>query len=95
MSGPVDRERIADLLKDCRRSYRSIGRELGISDWSVRRTARELGGSPRAIKRERREVPSDPFEGSEIPDWVGPAVILVITGFAIWLRLRSMPPPEM
>jgi hypothetical protein len=59
MSRPVDRARIAELLKDRRRSYRSIGRELGVSDWSIRRVARQLDGDQRPPKSRGDDLPTE------------------------------------
>ena len=58
----ADRERIAELLEDDARSFRSIGRELGVSDWLVRKTARDLQGDPRPM-RQRRSLPQEPAAG--------------------------------
>lgn len=94
MSGYVDRARIEELLLDETLSLRAIAREVGCSDWTVRRIARELDGDSRPMKRERSEMPDESSEGLEIAGWIGLAAAVALIGLAIWFQLRGMPPPE-
>jgi hypothetical protein len=90
----ADRERIAELLEDDARSFRSIGRELGVSDWLVRKTARDLQGDPRPM-RQRRSLPQEPAaeEVSPLVGWLIFGGFILGTAFLIWIGARSAPPP--
>jgi len=93
----ADRERIAELLEDETRSFRSIGRELGLSDWTIRKIARELDGDPRPMKRRRQrpqEMPAE--ETSPLVGWLVLGGIVFGVAFVIWAGARSVPvqPPD-
>ncbi|HET6274548.1 MAG TPA: hypothetical protein VFE16_01255 [Candidatus Cybelea sp.] len=92
---PADRELIGELLQDPERSYRSIARETGYSDWTIRKIARELDGDPRPLKRERSPPPDQNGDESAIAGWIGLAAFVAIIGLTIWVGLRGIPPPEM
>jgi transposase-like protein len=47
---PRDRERIAAALQDESKSFRAIARELGVSDWVVRRVYRQISGDDRPMR---------------------------------------------
>jgi hypothetical protein len=91
----ADRERIAELLEDETRSFRSIARELGVSDWLVRKTARDLYNDPRPM-RQRRSYSDDapPEEVSPVAGWLVFGSIIAAIALAIWSGLRWTPPPE-
>lgn len=90
----ADRQRIAELLRDESRSFRSIAREIGISDWTVRRVARELDGDPRPMKSSAREIPDYDRDGSEAGGWIGLAMFVGFIALVVWFALRGLPPPE-
>ncbi len=94
MSGPVDRRHIEQLLQDSRLSFRAIAREVGCSDWTVRRIARELEDDPRPMKGEWCEPPGDASEGSEIAGWIGLAAFVGFIALTFWFAWRNMPPPQ-
>jgi hypothetical protein len=88
----TDRERIADLLlEDEKRSFRSIGRELGVSDWLVRRVARELDDDPRPMRRPRSSAPETDDDGSPIASLITVGIIAGLFALAIWARARWGP----
>jgi hypothetical protein len=91
----TDRERIAELLEDETRSFRSIGRELHVSDWLVRKTARELYGDPRPMKQRRsRSGEPPPEEISPLIGWLVFGGVIGCFALAVWAGARWMPPPE-
>jgi transposase len=88
----TDRERIAELLEDETRSFRSIGRELGVSDWLVRKIARELDGDPRPMKQ-RPSRPQEPTEEvSTLTGWLVFGGVIGFIALAIWAGVRWTPP---
>jgi Helix-turn-helix domain of transposase family ISL3 len=89
-----DHERIVELLRDETRSFRSIARELGVSDWTVRRVARELDGDPRPMKRPRGDPPESPDEPLGAMGWLVFAGFIAALVLLIWFIPRWMPPPE-
>lgn len=89
-----DRERIADLLEDETRSFRSISRELGVSDWLVRKTARELYGDPRPMKRRPSQSDGTPEEVSALTCWLVVGGVVGFLALAIWAGARWTPPFE-
>lgn len=90
----ADQERIAELLEDETRSFRSIGRELGVSDWLVRKTARELHGDPRPMRQRCSRSQEPPAEEvSPIVGWLIFGGFILGTAFLIWIGARSAPPP--
>jgi transposase-like protein len=92
---PDDRDRIAELLQDPSLSYRAIGRELGISDWTVRRVARELDSDSRPM-RPRRSQPQEPTgEVSALTSWLVLGVVVGFFALAIWAGTSWPPPPEL
>lgn len=88
---PADRERVAELLEDETRSFRSIGRELGLSDWFVRKVARELDGDPRPMRRPRSSAPETDDGGSAIALWTAGAIAVGLIAVAIYVRMRWGP----
>jgi hypothetical protein len=88
----ADRERIAELLEDDARSFRSIARELNVSDWLVRKTARELYNDPRPM-RQRHSRPSEPSpeDDSSLASWLVFGGVIGFFALAIWAALRSVP----
>jgi len=94
---PVDRARIEELLRDETLSFRAVAREVGASDWSVRRIARELDGDPRPIKRDRAEHSGACYESSDssgTTGWVALASVVGFVALAVWASTRWMRPPE-
>ena len=92
----TDREAIESLLReDEARSFRSISRELGVSDWLVRKKAREFYGDPRPMKQRRSQSDETPVEeASPLTGWL---VFVSVVGFlalAIWAGARWTPPPD-
>jgi len=93
---PADRGRIAELLRDPRLSYRAIGRQLGISDWTIRRVARELEGDSRPMKRRHfRSDETSTEETSAFSSWLVFGIVAVGLTLAIWVAARGAPPPEL
>lgn len=91
---PSDRVRIAELLQDEKRSFRSIGREFGVSDWTVRRIARELDGDPRPMKQRRSysyETPDESGEMSPAVSWLMFGGFVAVLGLSIWAGFRWAP----
>ncbi|HEY1866695.1 MAG TPA: hypothetical protein VGG70_00270 [Candidatus Cybelea sp.] len=87
------RERIAELLEDETRSFRSIGRELGVSDWLVRKTARELNDDRRPMRQRRSRSQEPPSaEVSPLVSWLVFGGFLAVLALAIWAGARSKPP---
>lgn len=94
---PSARDRIAELLQDETRSYRSISRELGVSDWLVRKTARELDGDPRSMRRRRTrsyETRDETAAVSAIGSWLVFGGFVAVLALAIWAGVRWAPPPN-
>lgn len=92
---PDGREHIAELLEDPSLSYRAIGRELGISDWTVRRVAHELDGDARPM-RHRLSRPQEPTgEVSALTSWLVLGGVVAFFVLAIWVGTRWPPPPEL
>lgn len=89
-----EREHIADLLQDATRSYRSISRETGYSDWTIRKIARELAGDATPMKQlQRRSEDAEDF--GDVPStgsWIGFGVFLGVLALAIWAGLRWTSP---
>jgi hypothetical protein len=85
----ADADRIRDLLADETLSFRAVAREVGCSDWTVRRIAREFDGDPRPMKRGSR-VPQS--EGSEIGAWVRLALFVGLLALGLWFSCRGTPP---
>ncbi len=88
----VDRERIAELLQDASLSYRAIGRELGISDWTIRKIARELDGDPRPMRQRRSHTDEIPPEVSPLVGWLVFGGFVAVLALAVWLGVRWTPP---
>lgn len=94
MSGPVDRDQVQRLLEqDKGRSFRSIARELGCSDWTVRSIARRVNSDPRPMKQ-RRSIPHDDADPSGIAGLGVLAGLVALFGGLIWLMVRAARPPE-
>lgn len=87
---PDDRARIAELLHDPSLSYRAIGRELGVSDWLIRKVARELDGDPRPTRRPRPSA-SEPTDDGTAVGWTAVGIIAGLFALAIWVRVRWGP----
>ena len=93
---PEDRERVIVLLQDPTRSYRSIGRELGVSDWTIRRIARELDGDPRPMKQRHSRFEEPAAEGdSLVSGWLVCGIIAAGFVLMLWAGARGVPPPEL
>jgi hypothetical protein len=90
-----DRERIAELLEDESRSFRSISRELGVSDWLVRKTARELYNDPRPMRQHRSRSHEPPAEESSLTGWLVFGGVVGFLALAIWAATRWPPPPDL
>ena len=78
-------DRVKALLTDEKLSYRAIAREVGCSDWTVRRIAREQEWGP---------MKSSHDETVGVATWVGLAVTVAAIGLRVWMRLRESPPTE-
>ncbi len=91
---PGDRERIAEALQDETKPFRAIARELGVSDWVVRRVHREVSGDDRPMRgaRTRDDPPEDAAAGSS---WLALGCLIVGVVVLIWIGARRMPPPEL
>jgi hypothetical protein len=90
-----DRDRIAQLLQDPSLSYRAIGRELGISDWTVRRIARELDGDSRPMRQRCSQPQESTGEVSALTSWLVFGGVVAFFALAIWASTRWPPPPEL
>ncbi len=92
-----DRDEVARLLDDDpERSYRSISRELGISDWLVRKIARGLDGDSRPMRQRRSHLDDVPPEQvSPVTGWLVFGGIIIGVGLRLWIGARGMPPPEL
>ena len=77
-------DRVKALLADKQLSYRAIAREVGCSDWTVRRIARDQDWHPMKTHDETVGVAT----------WVGLAVTVAAIGLRVWMRLRECPPRE-
>jgi hypothetical protein len=92
---PADRSRIEELLQDETRSYRSIGRELGISDWTVRKVARQLSQDTRPM-RQRPPHSDETAEGvSPLTSWLVFGSVVGFLALAIWAGTRWPPPSDL
>lgn len=78
-------DRVKALLADKQLSYRAIAREVGCSDWTVRRIARE---------QDWRPMKSTHDETVGAATWVGLAVTVAAVALTVWVRLRQSPPRE-
>ncbi len=87
---PAERARIEELLQDKARSFRSIAREVGCSDWVVRARSREIAGDLRLMKNaqrsRRRDDDGPPTDDASLPWWIVP--VLAVAGIGIALLLR-------
>jgi transposase-like protein len=90
-----DRDRIAELLQDPSLSYRAIGRDLGISDCTVRRVARELDGDSRPMRQRRSQPQESTEELSSLTCWLVFGGVAAFFALAIWAGTRWPPPPEL
>ena len=90
----ADRERIEELLQDESRSLRDIAREVGCSDWTVRRIDRQLRGDSRPMKRSYSEHSTRNQEHGGLVSWVIGFGLLAIMGAVLWLSMRGSPPPD-
>lgn len=92
-----DRDEIARLLdNDPERSYRSISRELGISDWLVRKVARELDSDPRPMRQCRSHLDDAPPEQvSPATGWLVFGGLVIGVGLLLWIGARGTLPPEL
>lgn len=86
-------QHIAELLEDETRSFRSIGRELGVSDWLVRKIARELDGDLRPMKQQRSHA-HEVTDDSSLAPWLVFGGMVFGVAFLVWIGARSAPPPE-
>ena len=90
---PAQRARVKELLQDEARSFRSIAREVGCSDWVVRAISREIAGDSRPMKRARRsrhKADDDPpADDASLAWWVGPVLVIAGIGLALLLGRRS------
>lgn len=92
---PADRDRIAVALEDETKSFRAVGRELGLSDWLVRKVARELDGDPRPMRQPRSPQSYEPTEElSATTAWLIFGGVIGALALAIWLGTRWNPPPQ-
>ncbi|MFY9718578.1 MAG: hypothetical protein WAK16_02935 [Candidatus Cybelea sp.] len=90
-----DYDRIATMLQDTSLSYREIGRQTGVSDWTIRKIARELDGDPHPMRSphsERRSQGGD--EASDMTGWIVLTVVVGCFAMMIWAGVRWTPPPE-
>lgn len=89
---PAERARIEELLQDKARSFRSIAREVGCSDWVVRARSREIAGDSRPMKRaqrsRRRDDDGPPTNDASLAWWVGPVLVIAGIGLALFLGRR-------
>ena len=88
---PSDRDRIAAALRGKRKPYRAIGRELGVSDWLIRKVARELDGDPRPMRRPPPSTPETTDDGSPAAGWIAVGIVAGLFALAIWARVRWGP----
>lgn len=85
-----DRDRIAELLEDETRSFRSIGRELGLSDWLVRKTARDLYGDPRPMKRQASQSEEPAVEEiSAATGWLMFVGFIAVLALGVWAAVHQ------
>jgi hypothetical protein len=78
-------DRVKALLANKQLSYRAIAREVGCSDWTVRRIARDQDWSP--MKSAHDEIVG-------VATWVGLAATVAAIGLTVWVRLHVRLPPE-
>jgi hypothetical protein len=91
---PADRAEIAELLRDETMSYRAIGRELGVSDWLIRKVARELDGDPRPMRQLRSRSEETTDDVSPVAGWLVFGTVVACLALAIWVGVRSTPSPD-
>jgi transposase-like protein len=91
---PAERQWIAELLADPDRSFRSIAREVGVSDWTIRKIARELDGNPQPMKQRRAPEELPAAELSPLTAWLCFGAFAAIVAVLIWAGARWAPPPE-
>ncbi len=92
MNSPVDRDRIHELLQDESRSLRSIAREVGCSDWTVRSIDRQLRGDSRPMKQSRSAPYPRDQEATGLMGWAIAFGLFGIIGAALWFLRR--PPTD-
>ena len=91
----AERARIVEGLQNETRSYRSLSRELGVSDWLIRKVAREVYADPRPMRRRRsRSAEAQAEEVSVATGWLFFGGIVLALAVAIWAAVRWAPPPE-
>ncbi len=92
---PAKRARIEEALQDETRSYRSLSRELGVSDWLIRKVARGVHADPRPMRRRRSRSAETPAEEvSAATSWLVFVGVVAAIVFAIWAGVRWGPPLE-
>lgn len=88
---PSDRSWIEELLADDARSFRSIARETGYSDWTVRNVWRQLNNDERPMRTRRVPSPENQEE-TPVRGCVVVGGIAAFIGLVIWASLRTTPP---
>ena len=83
-----DRQRIIERLQTSDEPYRAIARDLGVSDWLVRKIARELDGDERPMRSQPSPPPSNPGSSA---GWIVAAGVGVFV-LLMWFGARWMPP---
>ncbi|MFY9663351.1 MAG: hypothetical protein WAL67_06810 [Candidatus Cybelea sp.] len=78
-------DRVKALLADEKLSYRAIAREVGCSDWLVRRISREEHWRP---------MKSTHDETVGIAVWVGLAATVAAIALRVLIRLSVSPPTD-
>lgn len=91
---PGDPERIAEALQDESKSFRAIARELGVSDWAVRRVHRQLTGDDRPMRGARTNH-GPPGGATAASGWWIFGSLLIGVALLIWISSRGIPPPEL
>lgn len=91
---PADRDRIIELLQDPTRSCRAISRQMGYSDWTIRKIARELDGDPRPMRSARSSAHDPSEEISTLGCWLIGGGFIALLAFAIWAGAWQNPPQE-
>ena len=85
------------LIKDPTRSCRSIARETGYSDWTIRKIARRIRGDDRPMRQPRSPIYEAAYESPDVSPvvaWLGFGVFLAVLALAIWAGLRYLPPVD-